>query len=146
MNVSGSCIFCASDPPSLGGWREAAVLSMLCHPLVIVDHRHLSDRWTLVKVNRRRLIKVHLHFFCFVNELRLILCWLSCCQFRQWYCPPLYTCIHLYTQCIHLCTLYTWIYCTLYTCVRCTDIYTYYMYNMYQMSVIDFSSFGWLSF
>ena len=83
MNDSGSCIFCSSDAASLRWWRQTAVLSLLCHSLVIVDHRLLSHRWTLIKFNSRSLIRVHLFCQCCV-----ILSWLSCCKFVQWFCPP----------------------------------------------------------
>ena len=76
MNDSGSCIFCSSDAASLRWWRQTAVLSLLCHSLVIVDHRLLSHRWTLIKFNSRILIRVHLFCQCCV-----ILSWLSCCKF-----------------------------------------------------------------
>ena len=79
MNDSGSCIFCASDAASLRWWRQAAVLSLLCAPLVVVDHRLLSHRWTLIKFNSRSLIRVHLSSIDpFMVELL---------QIFQWVCP-----------------------------------------------------------
>lgn len=53
FNFSGSCIFCASDPPSLRWRRQTALLSLLCNPLVNVDHR-LNDRWTLIKYLKKQ--------------------------------------------------------------------------------------------
>ena len=85
MNDSGSCIFCASDAASLRRWRQTAVLSLLCHPLVIVDHRLLSHRWTLIKFNSRSLIRVHLSCQCCV-----IHSWLSCCKFFNGFVHLLY--------------------------------------------------------
>ena len=66
---SGSRIFCASDPPSLRWWGQAAVLPVLCDPLVIVE---LRLNLQIGLWSSSGLIKVHLHFFCFVTSQSIL--------------------------------------------------------------------------